>query len=320
VSGPGAKRIVVLDDYQGVALEHADWSLVPEGWEVAPVGEHLEGEALEATLAGAEIVVAMRERTAFPAALLDRLPALRLLVTTGMANASIDVAAARRNGVVVSGTGIRGNGTLEHTWGLILALARSIPREDAGVREGGWQRTVGADLAGATLGLVGLGRLGSAMVPVARAFGMEVLAWSFNLDGDAAREIGAEPVLRSELFRRSDFVSVHYKLGQRSVGLVGAAELAAMKPSAYLVNTSRGPVVDTDALLEALREGRIAGAALDVYDTEPLPAQHPLRSAPRTVLTPHLGYVTAGTYDVFFGEAVEDIVAFLAGDPVRVLE
>jgi phosphoglycerate dehydrogenase-like enzyme len=321
MSEPGAQRIVVLDDYQGVALEYGDWSRLPAGWEVVPLREHLEGEALEAVLAEAEIVVAMRERTAFPAALFERLPRLRLLVTTGMANASIDVAAAHRSGVLVSGTGIRGNGTLELAWGLILALARSIPREDAGVRAGGWQQTVGSDLAGATLGLVGLGRLGAAMVPVAQAFGMEVLAWSFNLDGDAARELGAEPVLKSELFRRSDVVSVHYKLGRRSLGLVGAEELAAMKPSAYLVNTSRGPIVDADALLAALAEGRIAGAGLDVFETEPLPPpEHPLRKAPRTVLTPHLGYVTRGTYEVFYEEAVEDVVAFLAGDPVRVIE
>jgi phosphoglycerate dehydrogenase-like enzyme len=319
MSEPGAKRIVVLDDYQGVALEHADWGRISPEWEIVPVTEHLEGEALEAALAGAGIVVAMRERTAFPAALLDRLPNLRLLVTTAMANASIDVAAANRNGVTVCGTGLLATATLEHTWALLLSLARSIPYEDAGMRAGAWQRTVGTELSGRTLGLIGLGRLGAAMVPVARAFGMEVLAWSFNLDGDAARELGAEPVMKSELLRRSDVVSIHYRLGRRSAGLIGAEELAAMKPSAYLVNTSRGPIVDTEALLAALREGRIAGAALDVYETEPLPADHPLRSAPRTVLTPHLGYVTDNTYDVFYGDAVEDIVAFLAGDPVRVL-
>ena len=320
MSEPGAKRIVVLDDYQGVALEYADWGRISAEWEVEPVAEHLEGEALESVLAGAEIVVAMRERTAFPAALLERLPALRLLVTTGMANASIDVAAARRNEITVCGTGSRGPATLEHTWALLLALVRSLPYEDAGIRAGAWQRTVGTELSGRTLGLIGLGRLGAAMVPVAQAFGMEVLAWSFNLDGDAAREIGAEPVLKSELFRRADVVSVHYKLGRRSVGLVGAEELAAMKPSAYLVNTSRGPIVDPEALLAALREGRIAGAALDVFETEPLPADDPLRSAPRTVLTPHLGYVTDRTYEVYYGDAVEDIVAFLDGTPLRVLE
>jgi phosphoglycerate dehydrogenase-like enzyme len=319
-SEPASRQIVVLDDYQGVATAHADWSRLPEGWELTLVREHIEEAPLIALLAEAEVVVAMRERTAFPASVLDALPQLRLLVTTGMRNASIDVAAAKRNGVVVSGTGLGEGGTPELTWGLILALARQIPFEDGGMRHGAWQRTVGTELAGRTLGLVGLGRVGRRMIPVAQAFGMKVLAWSFNLDGDAAREAGAEPVMRSQLFERSDVVSVHYKLGPRSVGLVGAEELAAMKPSAYLVNTSRGPIVDTDALLAALHEGRIGGAALDVYETEPLPPDHPLRSAPNTVLTPHLGYVTDQTYDVFFGEALEDILAWIDDDPVRVIE
>jgi phosphoglycerate dehydrogenase-like enzyme len=313
-------RIVVLDDYQGVAFEHGDWSRLPEEWEVQTEREHLGGDdELLAALDGAEIVVAMRERTAFTAARLERLPDLRLLVTTGMGNAAIDVEAAARNGITVCGTGGIGNGTAEHAWALILAWARSIPTEDANVRDGGWQTTVGIDLAGSTLGLVGLGRLGRAMVPVAKAFGMEVLAWSLNLDPAAAAEAGARPVPREELFREADIVSVHYKLGERSVGLVGAEELRLMKRTALLVNTSRGPIVDTAALLDALWNNRIAGAALDVYDTEPLPPDDPLRQAPRTVLTPHLGYVTAATYDVFYGEAVEDIAAFLAGEPVRVI-
>lgn len=313
-------RIVVLDDYQGVALEHGDWSRLPAECEVRIEREHLAGdEELFAALAGAEVVVAMRERTAFTAERLARLPDLRLLVTTGMGNAAIDMAAAAGNGVTVCGTGILGNGTVEHSWALILAFARSLPTEDRNVRDGGWQTTVGIDLAGATLGLVGLGRLGSAMVPVARAFGMEVLAWSQNLDPAAAAEAGAEPVSKEELFSRADVVSVHYKLGERSRGLVGAPELARMKRTAFLVNTSRGPIVDTVALLDALHTGRIAGAALDVYDTEPLAPGDPLRQAPRTVLTPHLGYVTRDTYDVFYGDAVEDVEAFLAGEPVRVL-
>jgi phosphoglycerate dehydrogenase-like enzyme len=188
------------------------------------------------------------------------------------------------------------------------------------MRAGAWQTTVGGDLEGATLGLVGLGRLGGRMVPVAHAFGMEVLAWSQNLDPEAARELGARPVEKAELFERADVVSIHYKLGERSRGLVGAAELDAMKSSAYLVNTSRGPIVDTDALVAALEAGAIAGAGLDVYDTEPLPADHPLRRAPRTVLTPHLGYVTEDTYAVFFGDAVEDVLAYLDGAPIRVIE
>jgi phosphoglycerate dehydrogenase-like enzyme len=222
--------------------------------------------------------------------------------------------------VVVCGTASRGAPTAELSWGLILALLRSIPAEHAGMREGGWQRTIGGDLDGATLGLVGLGRLGTRMARIGAAFGMEVLAWSQNLDPAAAREAGAEPVEKLPLFERADVVSVHYKLSERSRGLVGAAEIGAMKPGAYLVNTSRGPLVDTDALVAALESGAIAGAGIDVYDTEPLPADHPLRRAPRTVLTPHLGYVTEDTYDTFFSGAVEDVLAYLDGAPVRVVE
>jgi phosphoglycerate dehydrogenase-like enzyme len=315
------KRIVLLDDYQGVALDYGGWDRVPDEWELIALEHHIEdGDELVAALAGAEIVVAMRERTAFTGEILDRLPGLKLLITTGMGNAAIDVAAVRRNGIVFSGTEGKGGPTAELSWGLILALLRRIPAEDAGMRSGGWQTTVGGDLEGATLGLVGLGRLGRRMVPVAKAFGMEVLAWSQNLDPAVAREAGAEPVEKPALFERSDVVSVHYKLSERSQGLIGAPEFAAMKPSAYFVNTSRGPIVDTDALLAALAAGAIAGAGIDVYDTEPLPTDHPLRRAPRTVLTPHLGYVTEDTYEIFFGHAVEDVLAYLDGAPVRVIE
>ena len=314
-------RIVLLDDYQGIALDYGGWDRVADSWQVVALERHIDdADELVEALAEAEIVVAMRERTPLPAAILDRLPDLKLLITTGPLNASIDVAAAQRNGVVVCGTGIGMAPTAELSWGLILSLLRSIPSEDAGMRSGGWQTTIGGDLEGATLGLVGLGRLGRRMVPVAKAFGMDVLAWSQNLDPDEAREAGAEPVEKAELFARADVVSVHYKLSERSRGLVGAAEIEAMKPSAYLVNTSRGPLVDADALVAALEAGKIAGAALDVYDTEPLPADHPLRSAPRTVLTPHLGYVTEDTYATFFGDAVEDVLAYLDGAPIRVVE
>ncbi len=315
------KRIVLLDDYQGVALDYGGWDRVPDEWQLVALERHIDDpDELVAALAEAEIVVAMRERTELPAAILDRLPELKLLITTGMANVAIDVAAAKRNGVVVCGTGMHGPATAELSWGLILALLRKIPTEDAGMRKGGWQATIGGDLEGTTLGLVGLGRLGRRMVPVARAFGMEVLAWSLNLDPDEARLAGAEPVAKAALFERADIVSIHYKLSARSRGLVGAAEFGGMKPSAYLVNTSRGPIVDGDALLAALEAGTIAGAGLDVYDTEPLPADHPLRSAPRTVLTPHLGYVTEDTYEVFFGDAVEDVLAYLDGAPIRPVE
>jgi phosphoglycerate dehydrogenase-like enzyme len=315
------KRIVLLDDYQGVALDYGGWDRVPEEWQIVALEQHLaEPDALVEALAEAEIVVAMRERTALPAEILDRLPELKLLITTGMANVAIDVAAARRNGAVVCGTGMHGPATAELTWGLILALLRKIPSEDAAMRLGGWQNTIGGDLEGATLGLLGFGRLGKRMAPVAKAFGMEVLAWSQNLDPEEARAAGVEPVEKPALFERSDVVSVHYKLSERSRGLVGSAELAAMKPSAYLVNTSRGPLVDTDALVAALHAGEIAGAGIDVYETEPLPPDHPLRKAPHTVLTPHLGYVTEDTYKVFFEGAVEDVLAYLDGAPVRVIE
>lgn len=312
-------QLTILDDYQEVALSHADWSRIPDGWEILPISEHHEGEALREILSQAEIVVLMRERTSFDATLFEQLPQLRLLVTTGMANAAIDLDAAAEHGVVVSGTGGRGGGTVEHAWALLLSLARSVPLEDAGMRSGEWQRTVGFELDGSILGLIGLGRLGAAMVPVAKAFGMQTIAWSQNLDAGKARELGVEPVARAELFERADIVSIHYKLSERSVGLVGREELAAMKSTAYLVNTSRGPIVDGSALLEALEVGGIAGAAFDVYDTEPLPVDDPLRRAPRTVLTPHLGYVTGANYDVFFGEAVDDILAFLAGEPKRII-
>jgi phosphoglycerate dehydrogenase-like enzyme len=315
------KRLVLLDDYQGVALDYGGWDRVPDDWQLVALEQHIDDpDELAEALAEAEIVVAMRERTALPAAVLDRLPELKLLITTGMANVAIDVAAARRNGVLVCGTGMHGPATAELSWGLILALLRSIPAEDAGMRKGGWQTTIGGDLEGATLGLVGLGRLGRRMVPVARAFGMEVLAWSQNLDPARAREAGAEPVAKAALFERADIVSIHYKLSERSRGLVGAAEIGAMKPSAYLVNTSRGPLVDAEALLAALEAGTIAGAGLDVFDSEPLAADHPLRSAPRTVLTPHLGYVTEDTYAVFFADVVEDVLAYLDGPPIRPVE
>lgn len=314
-------RIAILDDYQGVALDYADWGSLPADCEVRVFRDHIADTAiLVAALREFEVIVAMRERTAFTAERLAALPQLRLLITTGMANASIDLAAANRQGVTVCGTGGNSRATSELAWGLILSLARAIPAEDARVRAGGWQRTIGVELQGRTLGLVGLGRQGGAMVPVARAFGMEVIAWSQNLTAESAARAGVEAVSKEDLFRRADFVSVHYKLGPRSVGLVGAAELAQMKPTAFLINTSRGPIVERGALLAALHEGRIAGAGLDVFDTEPLPADDPFRSAPRTVLTPHLGYVSDRAYHTFYPDAVEAIAAFLRGTPVRVLE
>jgi phosphoglycerate dehydrogenase-like enzyme len=309
-------KIAVLDDYQGVAHRFADWSRLDEH-EVSFFHEQLEdpGEAL----AGFEIVCAMRERTAFPAELFDRLPNLKLLVTTGRRNAAIDMEAAAAHGVTVCGTDVPGLSTAELTWGLILALARRIPTEDRNMREGNWQTTVGIDLAGRTLGIVGLGRLGSALARYGTAFGMRLVAWSQNLTPERATECGAELVEKDELFSTADIVTIHLVLSSRTRGLVGERELALMKPTAFLVNTSRGPIVDEAALLAALEALEIGGAAIDVYDREPLPADHPLRRAPNTVLTPHVGYVTEDTYRVFYGQTVENVEAWLAGEPLRVI-
>jgi phosphoglycerate dehydrogenase-like enzyme len=313
-------RVAILDDYQGVARELADWDGLPAGTEVVAFRDHLaDPGAVAARLAGFDVVVAMRERTPFPRALLERLPRLRLLVTTGMRNAAIDLRAAAERGIVVSGTAGLPYPTAELAWGLILALARRIPREDRATREGGWQETVGVGLNGKTLGVLGLGTLGSRVARIGRAFEMEVLAWSQNLTAERAAEVGATRVPRDELLARADVVTIHLVLGERTRGLIGAPALARMKPTAFLVNTSRGPIVDEAALLEALDRGTIAGAGLDVYDEEPLPADHPLRRHARTVITPHLGYVTEETYRVFFGQALEDVQAYLRGAPVRVL-
>lgn len=311
-------KIVVLDDYQQVASAHADWDSLEE--DVTFLDRHLEGEDLVAALERAQVIVAMRERTPIGAELLAQLPELRLIVTTGRRNASIDVAAARERGIPVCGTGGLASSTVEHTWALILSAVRHIPAEDRAMRDGGWQTTVGTGLAGRTLGVMGLGRLGSQVATIGKAFGMDVAAWSQNLDAEHATSLGVRPVSKDELMAGSDIVTIHLVSSARTHHILGAAEIAAMRPTAYLVNTSRGPLVDTTALVEALHAGRIAGAAIDVYDTEPLPADDPMRSAPRTVLTPHLGYVTNDGYDLFFREAVEDIAAWRAGVPMRVLD
>jgi phosphoglycerate dehydrogenase-like enzyme len=284
------------------------------------VREHLTGEALVAALDGADVVMAMRERTRFDRELLARLPDLKLLITTGLRNASIDLQAAAEHGVTVSGTsGPPTRAPAEMAWALILALARHLPEEDAAVREGRWQHTVGTDLLGATLGLAGLGRIGHQMAHIAQAFGMDVIAWSQHLDPAVAAEAGVRAVSKADLFGSADVVSVHLMLSDRTRGLIGENELRSMKPTAYLINTSRGPIIDAAALLRALNEGWIAGAGLDVYDTEPLPADDPLRHAPRTVLTPHLGYVTERTMSHWYEDAVEDIAAWQQGKPVRLL-
>jgi phosphoglycerate dehydrogenase-like enzyme len=313
-------KVALLDDFQRLGRTMGPWSRLGERVEVTGFSETIAGEdALAAALQPFAVIVAMRERTAFPRLVVERLPNLRLLVTTGMANAALDLEALRERGVTVSGTEGFSQSTMELTWALLLAVSRHVCEEDRAVRQGGWQHTIGPELAGRTLGIVGLGRIGRQMVPVARAFGMEVIAWSQHLTAAEARDGGAEAVAKEELFARSDFVSIHYKLSERSVGIVGAQELGAMKARAFLVNTSRGPLVDLQALLTALNEGLIAGAALDVYDEEPLPPDHPLRSAPRTVLTPHIGYVARGIYERWWPQIVEDVEAFLDGEPIRVL-
>lgn len=313
-------RVAVLDDYQGVALEYADWGPLDGRVSVEVFDRTIDdADELVRTLRPFDVVVGMRERTPFPASLLDQLPNLRLLVTTGPANASFDVAAAAARGVVVSGTGGLLHPTSELTWGLILALTRHIPEEDRAIRAGGWQSTIGPELAGRTLGVLGLGRLGQRVARVAHAFDMSVVAWSQNLTEETAAAHGATLVGRDELFTTSDVVTVHLVLSERTRGLVGARELGMMRPTAYLVNTSRGPIVDEDALVDALRRGGIAGAGLDVFDREPLPADHPLRTLANTVLTPHIGYVATDIYRIFFRDVVEDIVAWLDGSPVRVV-
>ena len=313
-------RVAILDDYQGVALSLADWQSLHPRAQMQAFADHLDGlEALAHRLHVFDGIVAMRERTPFPRALFERLPNLRLLVTAGMRNAAIDLAAASERKVQVCGTDMLPYPTAELTWGLILALARHIPREDRALREGRWQTSLGIGLKGKTLGLLGLGRLGGQVARIGNAFGMETIAWSQNLTAARAAEAGATAVSKEELFARADIVSVHVVLSPRSRGLVAAAELAQMKPTAFLVNTSRGPIVDAPALLAALRERRIAGAGLDVFEPEPLARGHPLLALDNVVLTPHLGYVTEEGYRLAYGHAVEDIRAFLEGTVLRPL-
>ena len=310
--------IAILDDYQGVALAMADWSGLATEHRLQVFRHPLANQdETAAALAGFEIVCLMRERTPFPAQLFHRLPKLKLCVTTGLRNASIDVGAATAHGVIVCGTPSGGHATAELAFGLMLSIARHIPFEAQAMRTGAWQTTVGQDLKGKTLGILGLGKLGGQMAAHARAFGMTVIAWSQNLTAEKATAAGATLVAKDELFRRSDFVSIHSVLSDRTRGIVGAAELGAMKPTAAIINTSRGPIVDGEALLAALRQNRIAAAALDVYEEEPLPWEHPLRKEPRALLTPHLGYVTEETYRMFYGGTVAAIEAWLAGKPIH---
>nr|WP_205520953.1 D-2-hydroxyacid dehydrogenase family protein [Propylenella binzhouense] len=314
-------RIAVLDDYQRVARTLADWESLGADCEVEVFDRNLASEdEAAAALAPFDILCLMRERMPLPGSLMERLPRLKLVVVTGSRVRTIDMEKAVARGITVCHTrpGESQAATPELAWGLILAAYRHIPEEHARVRAGGWQETLGTTLHGRTLGLLGLGKLGGRMVPVAKAFGMEVIAWSQNLGPERAAEAGARLVEKDELFETADIVSVHLVLGERTRGIVGAREIALMKQDALLVNTSRGPLVDEEALLAALTAGRIR-AALDVYDREPLPANYPLRTAPNVVLSPHLGYVTADAYREFYPDTVEAILAWRAGAPIRVL-
>jgi phosphoglycerate dehydrogenase-like enzyme len=321
---PKLTRLAILDDYQGVALSRGPWDRLPKDIAIEVFHDTLTDlDALAARLAPFDAILMMRERTPFLRPLLERLPNLRLLITTAARNRSIDLAAATERGITVCGTPSFGHPTVDLTWGLILSLMRRIPEQQASLRAGGWQiapgGSVGTTLEGKTLGLVGLGNLGSRVAKVGAAFGMKLIGWSQNLTAEKAAAAGATAVDKARLMAESDVISLHLVLSDRSRGIIGAEDLARMKPGAMIVNTSRGPLIDQPALIAALTEGRIAGAGLDVFDAEPLPPGHPILAAPNTVLTPHLGYVTEENYRVYFQGAVEVVEGYLAGKPVREL-
>ncbi|OBF17222.1 D-2-hydroxyacid dehydrogenase family protein [Mycobacterium sp. ACS4331] len=305
-------KVAILDDYQRVALQSADWSPVAERAEIDVFSDHIsDADELVRRLEPYDVVMVMRERTPLPADVLQRLPRLKMIASTGPVNASIDTEAAQRLGIHIGTTGGSVSSTVELTWALILAAARNLVRESMSVRDGGWQTSVGQELEGKVLAVLGVGRIGSRVARIGAAFGMRVIAWSPNLTRATAEAVGVDAVDRDTLFRTADVLTIHLRLSERSRGLVGAAELAAMKPTALLVNTSRGPIVDEDALVSALRDGGIAGAGLDVFDVEPLPPQHPLRTLPGVVATPHIGYVADRPYGIFFRDAVAAITEWL---------
>jgi phosphoglycerate dehydrogenase-like enzyme len=312
-------KIAILDDYQNAALEAADWDSITDS-ELTVFHDYMaDDDKLAETLSPFDVIVAMRERTPFPASLLEQLPQLKLLVTTGMRNLAIDMDFARQQNIPVCGTSMVPHSTYEHTWALILSLAKNITRENALMHAGGWQAEVGFGLKGKTLGILGLGRLGSEVARIGQAFGMQVIAWSQNLTEEKAAEQNVQYVDKTTLFREADILSVHLLLSDRTRGMVGAQELALMKQSAYLVNTARGPIVEEDALLSCLQNQTIAGAAIDVYDIEPLPKGHPFRAMDNLLLTGHTGYVVQELYELAYGEAVENIKSWLAGNPKRLL-
>jgi phosphoglycerate dehydrogenase-like enzyme len=310
--------VAILDDYQNVALQMADWSRLEGKAKITVFNDHIaDVEALVERLKPFDVLCVMRERTRLPGAVIERLPNLKLIASTAPINAAVDVAAATARGILVSGTGYTPASTIEHTWALILALARHIPSEASAVRHGCWQVSVGEELRGQTLGVLGLGRIGSRVARIGRAFDMEVTAWSQNLTRERAEAEGARLVSKEELFRQADFLTIHLILSRRTRGLVGAQELALMKPSSGLINTSRGEITDETALIAALGERRIAGAALDVFNVEPLPEGHPFRTFDNVIATPHTGYVSRRQYETFYGDTVENILAWLDGKPIR---
>ena len=313
-------KLAILDDYQGIAKDMADWSKLPSGIEVKFFQEHLVDEdQLVERLKDFELVQGMRERTPFPRSVLTRLPNLRLLITTGRRNASFDIEAANELGITVCGTDGGGEGTTELTWGLILSMLRHIPEEEQRSRAGNWGTTLGVGVKGKTLGLIGLGHIGSLVAKVATAFDMRIIAWSQNMTRQRAEECGATLVDKKTLFEESDIVSVHLVLSDRTRSLVGSSELALMKPSAYIVNTSRGPIIDEKALIDVLERKAIAGAALDTFDVEPLPQGHPLFKTPNTLICPHLGYAIDDSYHAFYTGIIENVRAFTSGEPLRVI-
>lgn len=310
--------VAVLDDYQNVALQMADWSPLAGRATISVFNDHVDDpQKLVERLLPFDVVCVMRERTPLPRPIIEQLPRLKLIVSTGPVNASIDKAATAERGIATANTGYTSTPAIELTWALILASARHIAAENASLRAGGWQRTIGEDLRGKTLGVLGLGNIGAQVAKIGLAFGMAVAAWSQNLTPETAAAVGARLVSKDELMRGSDFLTIHVLLSRRTRGLVGAAELALMKPSATLINTSRGPIVDEAALIAALRERRIAGAAVDVFDVEPLAADHPYRSLDNMLATPHLGYVSRGLYETFYKDIVEAIRAWLDRAPAR---
>ena len=313
-------KLAVLDDYQRAAKDLADWSKLPSGTEVEFFQNHIvEEDQLVERLKDFDMVMGMRERTPFTRSVLSRLPKLRLLITTGRRNASFDIEAASELGIAVCGTNGGGEGPTELTWGLILAMVRHIPEEDQRSRQGSWGTTIGVGVKGKTLGLIGLGHIGSLVARIGVAFDMKIIAWSQNMTAERAKECGATLVDKETLFKESDIVSVHLVLSDRSRGLVSASDLALMKPSAYLVNISRGPIVDEKALIDVLERRAIAGAALDTFDVEPLPKDHPLFKTPNTLICPHLGYVIDESYQAFYAGVIENVRAFASGEPVRTI-